>query len=205
MNKIILVGAFHETVELCIETGLEILGIIDNSLTDQFLGYPILGTDSDAVDLFYRYSSVPIVLVPDPPLVRSKLFHYYNEIGFQFKTVISPSAKISKTAEIGRGCLIQHGVNVSSSVILGDFVKLNTFANIMHDCNLESFTTVAPNAVLLGSVTISDSSFIGANATVLPGKRIGSRATVGAAAVVTKDVEENTTVAGNPARVMRKL
>ena len=46
---------------------------------------------------------------------------------------------------------------------------------------------------------------IGANSTILPGITVGSDAVVGAGAVVTRDVAPRTAVAGNPARVLRKL
>jgi UDP-2-acetamido-3-amino-2,3-dideoxy-glucuronate N-acetyltransferase len=46
---------------------------------------------------------------------------------------------------------------------------------------------------------------VGAGAVVLPGVTIGERAMVGAGAVVTKDVEPDTVVVGNPARVVRRL
>jgi UDP-2-acetamido-3-amino-2,3-dideoxy-glucuronate N-acetyltransferase len=46
---------------------------------------------------------------------------------------------------------------------------------------------------------------LGAGAVVLPGVTIGERAMVGAGAVVTKDVEPDTVVVGNPARVVRRL
>ena len=47
-------------------------------------------------------------------------------------------------------------------------VKVNTNANIMHDCLIGNYVTVAPNAVLLGKVEIDDKAYIGANATLLP-------------------------------------
>ncbi|MCW8090346.1 DapH/DapD/GlmU-related protein [Alteromonas ponticola] len=43
---------------------------------------------------------------------------------------------------------------------------------------------------------------IGANATILPGLAIGKNAVIGAGAVVTKDVEQSSTVVGNPARIV---
>ncbi len=49
-------------------------------------------------------------------------------------------------------------------------------------------------------IVIGAHAFIGARAFVLPGVTIGPRAIVGACAVVTKNVAENTIVAGNPAR-----
>lgn len=57
----------------------------------------------------------------------------------------------------------------------------------------------------LGDVTIGDHVMIGANSTILPGVTIGDHAMVGAGSVVTKDVPPYTLVAGNPARVVRKL
>jgi len=46
---------------------------------------------------------------------------------------------------------------------------------------------------------------IGSSATLLCGITVGERAIIGAGSVVTKDVPPDTVVAGNPARVLRKL
>ncbi|WP_301392729.1 DapH/DapD/GlmU-related protein, partial [uncultured Duncaniella sp.] len=48
-------------------------------------------------------------------------------------------------------------------------------------------------------------AWIGAGATILPGVTVGENSVVGAGSVVTHDVEPNTVVAGNPARLMRQL
>lgn len=47
--------------------------------------------------------------------------------------------------------------------------------------------------------------WIGAGATILPGVTVGENSVVGAGSVVTHDVEPNTIVAGNPARLIRRL
>lgn len=54
-------------------------------------------------------------------------------------------------------------------------------------------------------ITLEDNVWIGGSATILGGVTIGKNAIVGAGAVVTKDVEPNTIVVGNPARVLRKI
>lgn len=200
MNKAILVGAFHEMVELCELTGIELVGIIDNNLKGNFLGYPILGTDADAQTLFQNYHDIPLILSPDRPVLRVQLVEIYNLPGFSFRSVISPRATVSPSAFIGKGVVVQSGVNVSASTVIKDFAKLNVSANIMHDSIVGSFTTVAPNAVVLGKVHIGERCYIGANATILPNRVVNDDAVVGAGSVVTRDIDSFITVKGNPAR-----
>ena len=199
-KKIIIVGAFHEMIELCEDCGFEIVGIIDNQLTGDYHGCPILGTDEDAEQIYRDYSDCRIVLTPDLPKVREKLHELYSQIGFQFATVMSPKSIISRSAKIGKGAVIQECVNISAGSTIGDFVKLNTYVNIMHDDVIGNYTTIAPNAVLLGYVHVGESSYIGANCTILPHLRIGNGSTVGAGAVVTKDVKDDVIVKGVPAK-----
>jgi len=54
-------------------------------------------------------------------------------------------------------------------------------------------------------VRIGDGTWVGARAMILPGVTIGKRVVVGAGAVVTRDVPDDSLVAGNPARVIRSL
>ncbi len=59
--------------------------------------------------------------------------------------------------------------------------------------------------IVAEEVVIEDGVFIGVHAIILPGVTIGSGAMVAAGSVVTKDVPPHTVVAGNPARVIRRL
>lgn len=199
-KEIILVGGFHEMIELCEKAGFIIKGIIDGNLKDSYFEYPVIGSDEDAEKLFPEYGKYKIVLSPDSPKVRSKLEQLYSAIGYDYATVISPNATISKFATIGKGTVVQDFVNVSAGTKIGSFVKLNTYCNVMHDNIVGDFSTIAPNAVSLGRITIGESSYIGANATILPGLLIGDNAIVGAGSVVTKSVINNVIVKGVPAK-----
>lgn len=202
-SKIILVGGFHELIELCCETGYEIVGIIDNALKNSYMGYPILGCDDNAKDLFDIYGEFPLVITPDSPKVRSILFNLYSSKGFSFATIISKRANISPSAIIGEGVVIQSGVNVSSSTHIGNFVKLNSSANVMHDTKIEAFTTIAPNAVVLGRVHIGKKVYIGANSTILPGLKIADGTMIGAGAVVVKEISTAGVFVGVPAKQIK--
>lgn len=199
-QQILLVGAYHEVIEVCEDAGFEIVGIIDNKETGEYYGVSIIGTDADAAQLKEQYPNLPVVIAPFMPKVRKKLYEMYASLGYSFATVVSPKATVSRFATIGEGTVVLPFVNVAANTRIGRFVKLNTMCNIMHDNVIGDFVTVSPNALTLGYVTIENEAFLGGNCTVLPYKKVGAGATIGAAAVVTKDVVAGQVVKGNPAK-----
>lgn len=96
---------------------------------------------------------------------------------------------------VGSHCNIQNHVNIFGGVTIGDYVFVGpsvTFTNV----NKPRAGISKPYE----KTVVKNHAMIGANATILPGITIGVRATIGAGAVVTKDVPAGVTVAGNPAR-----
>lgn len=203
-KKVALIGGFHEIIELCEACSVEVVGIIDNKLQNEYCGIPVLGSDLDAEKLYASLKNIPLVVTPDQPQIRKKIVDLYARYGYKFMSLISPQAFVSKSVDIGVGTIIQAGVNVSSCTKIGDFCKLNTYSNVMHDNIVGNYVTMAPNAVSLGYVVIEDFSYIGANSTILPQRIVGANSIVGAGAVVTKDVMPNNVVAGVPAKVLSK-
>ncbi len=200
MNSVILVGGFNEIIELCENLGVEIAGIIDTK-KDSNPKYPFLGSDDDIERLNTLISRNNLVITPDNPDTREKLHKLYHQHNAFFQTLISAKASIATSAKIGKGTIVQIGVNVSTNVVTGDFVKLNTKCNIMHDCLIGDYTTIAPNAVVLGNVTIGKGCYIGANATILPNIDIADHVVIGAGSVVTKNISQpHSKYAGVPAK-----
>ncbi|MBR0779034.1 acyltransferase [Bradyrhizobium diazoefficiens] len=123
--------------------------------------------------------------------------------------------------ELGSWCYIGEGARIWSgtSISIGNRVLVahgaNLFDNLTHPIDhharhqqiREIFTKGHPRSIDLDDrpVTIDDDAWIGAGAYVLRGVRIGARAVIGAGAVVTKDVEADTIVAGNPAVVIGRV
>ena len=199
-RSVIIVGGFHEVIELCELNGLIIEGIIDNSKRNSYNGYKIIGSDDDAKKLFKTFGKLPLLISLDSPERRKSIAQSYNSIGYHFISLISSNSFVSRTAYFGTGVVVQSRSNISSCVEIGDFARINTMANIMHDTKIGQFATIAPNAVILGNVKVGDLCYIGANSTILPGISIGDKSVIGAGAVVTKDVGEDKIMVGNPAR-----
>lgn len=201
MNSVILVGGFSETIELVEECEKEIFGIIDN-INKNFDKYRYLGTDSDVIKNSEKFKEIPLLISPDLPNIREKLHELYKENGFIFSDLISDKSFISPTAKIGKGVMIQRGVNISANANLGDFVKLNINSNVMHDSSIGNYTSIAPNAVILGNVKVGKNCYIGANATLLPNIEICDNTILGAGAVITKNIYKSGTYIGVPAKKM---
>ena len=108
-----------------------------------------------------------------------------------------------KQMRFGKNIFINHSFTAMSigGIEIGNNVQIGPHVSIItnnHDINDR-------DVLRCKSVVIEDGVWIGAGATILPGVHIGKNAVIGSAAVVTKDVEENSIVAGNPARLIRKL
>ena len=84
---------------------------------------------------------------------------------------------------------------------LGNRVRVTAGVSfITHDGAVWVGRESRPTFDVFGEICIGDDTYIGNGATLLPGVRIGRRCVVGAHAVVTKSIPDNTVVAGNPAR-----
>lgn len=116
--------------------------------------------------------------------------------------IVHPSASADRTAVLGSGTVANRLVAIGSGSVIGQHVHLNRGSLVGHDCSLSDFVSVGPGAILTGSVRAEKGVYIGAGATILPDILLGHNSTIGAGAVVTKNVPPFAVVVGNPARVM---
>ncbi len=117
---------------------------------------------------------------------------------------IHNSVILSNFATIGQGVMLSMGTVVNAFAKIGDGVIINTNATIEHECQIGDFVHIAPGAVLCGDVHVGENTFIGANSVVKQGIKIGKNVTIGAGSVIIKDIPDNTTWVGNPAKYLRK-
>jgi acetyltransferase-like isoleucine patch superfamily enzyme len=105
--------------------------------------------------------------------------------------------------ELGSNSIINSGALLISAerITLEEYAGISIEA-IVSDSNLHP---IGSDPIRTAPVVLGRGSWLGIRAIVMPGVRIGSRALVAAGSIVTKDVEDDTLVAGIPARFVRKL
>jgi len=124
--------------------------------------------------------------------------------GIRLVNAIHPKACVADTARLGRTVVIAAGAVVCAHCRIGDSSIINTASIVDHESIIGRSAHVCPGARLAGRVTVEDFAFIGIGATVIQCLTIGRGGTVGAGAVVLRDVSAFTTVVGVPARVIRE-
>jgi UDP-perosamine 4-acetyltransferase len=133
---------------------------------------------------------------------RSRIAAQIAEHGFSTVSLISDSADVSPSATVASGTILFPNVRVGMNAAVGAYVTAYTGALIEHDCVIAANVEIASRAVLAGGVRVKSGAFVGINATILPNLVVGEGATIGGGAVVTKDVEAEAVVVGNPAHVL---
>jgi len=161
---------------------------------------PILGTDSVLPAMLANGAKKAFVAIGDNHL-RLRLLAQVLEMGFELINAVSPNAVVSPSATLGRGIAIMAGAIINASAEIGDGAIINTNAGVDHDCRIGRGAHIGPGSTLAGNVEIGCESFLGARTCVIPGVRIGSRAIVGAGSVVVRDVPDDVTAMGVPARI----
>ncbi len=182
---------------------IEPVGFVDDDPQQQgkeYLQLLVLGSIADIINI--NHDSIIVAIGNNQ--VRKHLFTTLRKNGAQFQTAIHPRAIISPNSQVGIGSVVMAGVVVNTGSIIGENVILNTNATIDHHCCIEAHAHIAPGCNLGGGVTVKEQAFIGIGTTIMPRRTIGKSSTVGAGAVVTKDVLPKTTVIGIPALPISK-
>jgi len=181
-------------------SGKPISGLFDDSQeVRELLDYKVFGSFDEQ-----RLGDEELIISIGLNQIRKKIVKHLPD-HIRYGIAIHPSAIISEYAIIGNGTVVMQGVVIQSSVSIGNHCIINTAASVDHDCIIEDYVHISPNATLCGAVSVGEGSQVGAGAVVIPGIKIGKWSLVAAGAVVLQDVPDNVLVVGNPAVVVKSI
>lgn len=183
---------------------VELLGMTDaddEKRGQLLLGVPVMGGDEevmkypvDAVRLVNGVGSVRV------NLRRRQLFEHFKNQGYQFASIVHPSAIMAVDVVCFEGAQIMAGAVVQTGSRIGMNTLINTGCIVDHDCHIGNHTHISPGVTLSGGVRVGENAHVGTGATVIQGVQIGCNCLVAAGAVVIRDVPDGATVAGVPAK-----
>lgn len=208
MRPIVVIGeGGHSKVvqDIIAAEGLyQVIAVLDDKYDDVFdHKQVVIGPISYAEKLIEETNAVFVIAIGNNR-VREKIARMLFKAGAVFEKIIHPFSSVSPSARIGAGTVVMAGSVINADAVIGEHVIINSGAVVEHDNQIGDFAHISPGAVLTGNVSVGTGAHIGAGATVIPGKSVGDWSVVGAGTVVIKDILDDVTVIGVPAKVMKK-
>lgn len=182
MKKIILIGAGGHAVS-CLDVinqskKFKVIGFVDNKkkVGSIYMGIKIIGTDIDLKKIRkltkYAFVTVGYIQINNN---RKKLYHRLINLGFEVPKIISPYAYLSKTAKVGNGSIIHHGVIINSLAEIGENCIINSKSLIEHGVKIGNHTHVSTSCIVNGDTMIGEECFLGSNSVIRNNIKISNK------------------------------
>ena len=209
MKDIVIVGAggFGREVAWLIEDinkvndQWNIIGFIDDNEEMQgkeINGYKVIGNIE-----WLKKQNLYVVNAIGDPIIKKRIIERLQGSNNQYPVLIHPSVIYSERVEFGEGCIICAGNILTVDISIGNHVIVNLDCTIGHDAKIGDYSTVLPSVNISGFVELGECVSLGTGSAIIQGLKIGKNTVIGAGTVVTKDLPENCTAVGVPARVVR--
>lgn len=198
-------GFAKELLEILYENGVheicffdDVTKVVPKTLYGK---YPVI-TDIEELAEVLKLSPNFIIGVGGT-VIREKVAQKIISVGGRLQSLVSNKASVGHFGTTySDGTVILNGAIITNDVTIGEGCIINKSSILSHDVTIGNYCEVSPGARLLGRVIIDDYTSVGTNAVILPSVKIGRNCVIGAGAVVTKDVPDNQTVVGIPAKAI---
>ncbi len=198
LNRLVIIGAgSHGKViaDIAVKIGYKDIAFIDDNIKGHCIGFPILGA-CEILEMLNDGDTDFIIAVGENQ-IRKNIAQKYN---INWVSIIHPSAQIGSYVSIDKGTAVMAGAVVNVSAKVGKHCIINTSAIVEHDCILEDFVHISPNAALGGTVYIGERSHIGIGASVKNNIKICGNCVVGVGAAIVKNIDEVGVYVGVPGK-----
>lgn len=125
-------------------------------------------------------------------------------VGYNFPNIEHPNVVRDTSVSFGQGNVVTAGCIFTVDIQIGSFNVFNLHTSIGHDVQIGDFNVFNPGSNVSGGVIIGSTNLFGTNSTVLQGIEIQNDSIIGAASLVNKNVFDNETVVGVPAKKLLK-
>ncbi len=210
MKNIIIIGArgygreYYEGLKTYPQYGKEyvVKGFLDDK-ADAFCGFkgyaPIL---SSVEDYKIKKDDIFICALGDVN-AKEKYIEIIKNKGGSFLTLIHPTSIVFDKVELGEGVVITPFCIISANVKIGKFSTIQPYSNIGHDSQIGDFCSIESFSFLGGFSRLGNYVTLHTRSTIMPHVKVGDNSIVGAGSIVLKNVRENTTVFGIPAKSLK--
>lgn len=139
--------------------------------------------------------------------IRIELANEIRKRGGIVPTLIHPSAIVSKYSKIEQSVVIHANSVVQADALIQQDSVVSYNVSVTHNSKIGKSCYLAFNSSIGAYVEIKDFVLVGQSAAIVSGKLnyIGHNSIIGAGSVVISDVEPYSVVAGNPAKLIKKL
>jgi sugar O-acyltransferase (sialic acid O-acetyltransferase NeuD family) len=189
-------GGHSKVIQDCLNSWRGIT-LIDNSTKD---------SDNDEwLTTSYPTKKYEVFIAIGDNKVREIITLRLLNLGYQLSTIKSKSSIVSKWARLERGVFIAPGACVNTNTDIGLGTIVNTTASVDHDCQIKSFTHIAPGCHICGGVRIGSNTLIGVGTSIIPRMTIGNNIIVAGGSSVNKNLDNNGLYAGNPVQWKKEI
>ena len=138
--------------------------------------------------------------------VREKVTEEYSAKypDLRLEPIIHATAYVSPFSVVQIGSVVMAHATVGPKTMVGRGCIINTKASIDHDSQMSDFSSLGPGVVTGGNTKVGNRSAVCIGATIKHGISIGSDCVIGAMSYLNKDLSDQQTAYGVPAKVVRK-
>ena len=204
--KYVIIGAgghAKSVADVILSTGSTVSFFEDSKKAGQSIfGVPIISSLEEISTLNSHFLAVGI----GDNYTREKVTEEYSAKypDLRFEPIIHATAYVSPFSIVQIGSVVMAHATVGPSTMVGKGCIINTKASIDHDSQMSGFSSLGPGVVTGGNTKVGNRSAVCIGATIKHGISIGSDCVIGAMSYLNKDLSDQQTAYGVPAKVISK-
>ena len=190
MKKIVIIGSgghANSVLDVIVSSGkYKFSGFIDKNIKNK----KVIGSDKDLEKIFkkIKYAAIGVGQIKSSN-TRKNLYKKLKKIGYKLPVIISPNSYVSKSASVGEGTIVMHGVIINGNTKIGENNIINSKALLEHDVVVGDNCHISTNSTINGHTKIGDDTFIGSNATIINNIKIAKSNFVKAGSLIKKSLK----------------